>query len=152
MLDCTFGGGNHSVGLLRRHKNLRILGVDMDSKVMNQCKEKYADLIKEKRLALEHSNYVNAPYLDVKSSFNKRIGIKDRYDLVLLDLGFSSYQLEDVSRGFSYIGRDEQPLDMRFDSEKLSTEVSTASDIINQATEIELSEIFKKFGEERFHD
>jgi 16S rRNA (cytosine1402-N4)-methyltransferase len=41
---------------------------------------------------------------------------------------------------------------MRFDSEKLNSEVSSASDIINHATEIELSEIFKKFGEERFHD
>jgi 16S rRNA C1402 N4-methylase RsmH len=66
MLDGTFGGGNHSVGLLKKHKNLRILGVDMDSKVLNQCKDKYSDIIKEKRLALEHSNYVNAPYIDVK--------------------------------------------------------------------------------------
>ncbi len=78
--------------------------------------------------------------------------MRDRYDMVLLDLGFSSYQLEDPERGFSYIGSDDQPLDMRFDSEKSSAEVSTASDIINHTTEIELSEIFKKFGEERFHD
>jgi len=91
MLDCTFGGGNHSVGLLKKYKNLRILGVDMDSKVLNLCKEKYADLIKDKRLALEHSNYVNAPYIDARQAFNKRIGVRDRYDLVLLDLGFSSY-------------------------------------------------------------
>ena len=152
MLDCTFGGGNHSVGLLKRHKNLRVLGVDMDSKVLGQCRESYSDLIKDKRLALEHSNFVNAPYIDARQAFNKRIGLKDRYDLVLLDLGFSSYQLEDDTRGFSYIRSDDQPLDMRFDSEKDSAEVSTASEIVNHATEIELSEIFKKFGEERFHD
>jgi len=63
-------------------------------------------LIKDKRLALEHSNFVNAPYLDPRQAFNKRIGVKDRYDIVLLDLGFSSYQLEDPERGFSYIGLD----------------------------------------------
>ena len=63
----------------------------MDSKVLGQCSERYSDLIKEKRLALEHSNYVNAPYIDGRQAFNKRIGVKDRYDLVLLDLGFSSY-------------------------------------------------------------
>ena len=48
---------------------------------------------------------------------------------------------------------DDQPLEMRFDSEKRSSgDVSTASEIVNHATEIELSEFFKKFGEERFHD
>jgi 16S rRNA (cytosine1402-N4)-methyltransferase len=88
----------------------------------------------------------------VRQAFNKRIGVKDRYDLVLLDLGFSSYQLEDDTRGFSYMRSDDQPLDMRFDSEKGSAEVSTAGEIVNHATEIELSEIFKKFGEERFHE
>jgi len=49
----------------------------------------------------------------------------------LLDLGFSSYQLEDSERGFSYIGSDEQPLDMRFDSERNRADQSTAFDIIN---------------------
>ena len=58
--------------------------------------------------------------------------------------------MEDVERGFSYIGVDTQPLDMRFDPSKPDS--TTASDIINHATEIELSEIFQKFGEERFHD
>ena len=81
-------------------------------------------MITSKRLALEHTNYVHASSIDPKGAFKKRFGIKDRYDLALLDLGFSSYQLEASDRGFSYIGPDEQPLDMRFDSERDSSEQS----------------------------
>jgi 16S rRNA (cytosine1402-N4)-methyltransferase len=153
MLDCTFGGGNHSIPLLRQHKNLRVLGVDLDSKVLEQCRDQYEEeFIDSKRLALEHSNYVHVPHIDVKGAFRKKIGIKDKWDIAILDLGFSSYQLEDPTRGFSYIGADDQPLDMRYDSEKDKEQQSQAFDILNNATELELSEIFKKFGEERFHD
>ena len=64
MADCTFGGGNHSVPLLRKHKDLRVLGLDLDQKVLSECKKQYQDLIKEKRLALEHSNFVNLQAID----------------------------------------------------------------------------------------
>ena len=101
---------------------------------------------------MEHSNFVHASSIDPKSAFKKRIGVKEKFDIALLDLGFSSYQLESRDRGFSYIGPDDQPLDMRFDSERDTQEQALASDIINHSSEMELSEIFKKFGEERFHD
>lgn len=152
MLDCTFGGGNHSYQLLQAHPRLRVVGLDLDSRVMDKCREHYSHLIVAKRLALEHSNFVHAGSLDPRALFNKRIGIKERYDIALMDLGFSSYQLEARDRGFSYIGPDEQPLCMRFDSEQESGEYASAADIINNTSELELSEIFKKFGEERFHD
>ena len=153
MLDCTFGGGNHSALLLRLWQTrLRVLGLDLDSKVLDQCREVYNnEFIKTKRLALEHTNYVNAEFVDVKAAFKKKIGVKQKFDLALLDLGFSSYQLEDAARGFSYIGPDEQPLDMRYDSQRDSAELCTAKDIINNSSELELDEIFKKFGDERFH-
>ena len=100
---------------------------------------------------MEHSNYVNIPHIEVKEAFNRKIGISQQHDIALLDLGFSSYQLEDPDRGFSYIGNDDQPLDMRYDSERDRGEQSTAFDIINNTQEMELNEIFKKFGDERFH-
>lgn len=151
LVDGTFGGGNHSVPLLTKHPNLRVLGTDLDSKVMENCREQYAGLIKEKRLALEHSNYINIPLINTKEAFGKRIGVNQLHDIALLDLGFSSYQLEDEARGFSYIGNDDQPLDMRFDSERDRSEQSTAFEIINNSQEMELNEIFKRFGDERFH-
>jgi len=74
---------------------------------MDKCREQYAELIASKRLALEHSNFVHASSIDTKSAFKKKIGIKDKFDIALLDLGFSSYQLESTDRGFSYIGPDD---------------------------------------------
>ena len=57
--------------------------------------------------------------MDVKEAFGgRKLLIRDKFDIVLLDLGFSSFQLEDSNRGFSYIGADDQLLDMRFDSER----------------------------------
>jgi 16S rRNA (cytosine1402-N4)-methyltransferase len=107
MLDCTFGGGNHSVPLLKKHKSLRVLGTDLDSRVLEACKNSYADFIKAKRLALEHSNFVHVSAIDPRQSFGKKLGVSQKHDIVLLDLGFSSYQLEDPERGFSYMGSDE---------------------------------------------
>lgn len=75
MVDCTFGGGNHSVPLLKQNPNLKVLGVDLDNKVLDKCREQYSDLIKERRLALEHTNYVNVPNLDMRQAFNRRVGV-----------------------------------------------------------------------------
>ena len=64
-------------------------------------------MITAKRLALAHSNYVNIPSLDKKELFKRKVGVKDKFDIALVDLGFSSYQLADEERGFSYMGPDE---------------------------------------------
>jgi 16S rRNA C1402 N4-methylase RsmH len=64
LVDGTFGGGGHSVGLLRKHPdNLRVLGIDLDTKVLDRCRQEYGELIADRRLALEHSNYVNIPHI-----------------------------------------------------------------------------------------
>jgi 16S rRNA (cytosine1402-N4)-methyltransferase len=91
MVDCTFGGGNHSVPLLQKHPSLKILGVDLDQKTIDACKDKYASLLKERRLAILHSNYVNIGAIDAREAFGRKVGIKPKYDIALLDLGFSSY-------------------------------------------------------------
>mmetsp|Transcript_6821 Transcript_6821/g.11506 ORF Transcript_6821/g.11506 Transcript_6821/m.11506 type:complete len:86 (+) Transcript_6821:469-726(+) len=64
-----------------------------------------------------------------------------------MDLGFSSYQLHDEDRGFSYMS-DEQLLDMRYDRSVVDT--STAHDIVNHSTVFDLNQIFKRFGDERY--
>ena len=131
MFDGTFGGGGHSIRLLERHNNLKILGTDLDEPILEQCKYEYADLIKKKRLALHHCNFVNIPAIDLKAAFNRKITVKERFDLGLLDLGFSNFQLNDDDRGFSYLPENaDQSLDMRFDS-SYDSQYVTASDIIN---------------------
>ena len=69
----------------------------------------------------------------------------EKIDGVLLDLGFSSFQIDEASRGFSFL--NEGPLDMRMNSEE---ETWTAADYVNQASEEELKKIFQNYGEERF--
>ncbi len=58
MVDCTFGGGGHSIKLINQNPlNLRILGIDLDQNVINQSKINFENLIKRNRLALIHSNF-----------------------------------------------------------------------------------------------
>lgn len=150
MFDGTFGGGGHSIPLLEAHRNLKILGTDLDESLLAQCKLEYAPFVKQRRLALEHFNFVNIPIIDLKKAFQRKITVKETFDIGLLDLGFSNFQLMDEERGFSYLPeRDDAGLDMRFDSSPDSPLV-TASDIVNGNSELELQQIFKKFGDERF--
>ena len=88
---------------------------------------------------------MNLPRVDIAKAFNRKTSTKSKFDIALLDLGFSSYQLED-DRGFSYMSED-QRLDMRYDTS--SEDSSTAHDILNNSTEFDLAQIFKKFGEEK---
>ena len=140
MVDCTFGGGGHSIKLLSEHpKNLKILGTDLDESMIEHCSNEYEQLIRKKKLALVHSNYANLPLINLNHSFNLKSAVKKKFDIALLDLGFSSYQLEDENRGFSYLHED-QDLDMRYDCS--DNDSSTAPDIINNLTLFDLKEIF----------
>ena len=92
MVDCTFGGGSHSKILLDDHpKKLKILGLDLDPSTLEQCSYEYHDLIKKKKLALQHSNFVNLPQIDVAKAFGRKATTKAKFDMVLMDLGFSSF-------------------------------------------------------------
>ena len=91
MFDGTFGGGGHSKMLLDQHKQLKILGTDMDYHVLENCREEYQQYIKSRRLALVHTNFVNIPAINLKEVFQRKITTKERFDIGLLDLGFSSY-------------------------------------------------------------
>jgi 16S rRNA C1402 N4-methylase RsmH len=77
--------------LLDAHPNLKILGTDLDNAMVEQCSYEYLDYIKKKRLALVHSNFVHLPSISVAKAFNRKVSTKPKFDIVLLDLGFSSY-------------------------------------------------------------
>ncbi len=132
--DGTLGGGGHSEGILLRKGKL--IATDRDSEAIAEATKRF----EEKGLA---------GYTLVKSNFKRvgevldELGI-DKIDGALLDLGISSHQIDEPSRGFSY--RFDGELDMRMDS----SEGIKALDIVNDYSEKELVEILFKYGEERF--
>lgn len=134
--DGTFGSGGHTGEILRRART-RVVATDLDTAAIENAKRLDPD--SQKRLTLVHDNFKNF------SDISDRLGI-DKYDGILLDLGVSSYQLDERKRGFSYMGKDE-PLDMKMNPEGSFS----AKDIVNSYKEEEISRILKEYGEEKFH-
>ena len=128
-LDCTFGLGGHSKEILKRLNSEGTLdSIDQDRRVI-----KYAEKIKDPRFNFEYSKFSKIGEL-----FSKR-----KFDGILFDLGVSSLQLDDASRGFSF--QKNGKLDMRMDqNDKIS-----AFEWINKANEKEIADIFYSLGEER---
>ena len=95
MLDCTFGGGGHPIKLLQeaaeRKDNLKILGCDLDEEVLDQCRLEFEPWINKRKLALWHGNYASVRRVNVAKIFQRKATTKPRFDIGLLDLGFSSY-------------------------------------------------------------
>lgn len=133
-VDGTLGGGGHAKALLSQFK-IRLIGIDQDLEAIFAAKKNLAEFADQ--VIFVHDNFSNLPAI-LESQ-----GI-DKVDGILLDLGVSSYQFDNPSRGFSF--QKNGPLDMRMNQE----DEKTAGDIINFYDEKELSDIFYKFGEERY--
>ncbi|NBI67821.1 16S rRNA (cytosine(1402)-N(4))-methyltransferase RsmH [Pseudoflavonifractor sp. 60] len=134
-LDGTLGRAGHSEQIVRRLTTGRLICVDRDQVALDTARERLAPWMG--RVTLVHSN------------FDRIDEILDRLSLVgvdgmLFDLGVSSPQLDDGSRGFSYLA--DAPLDMRMDR----SEGLTAGDIVNGWSQEELRRIISQFGEERY--
>lgn len=135
VVDGTTGGGGHAEKICEHlPPDGRLVCFDADAEALAES---------EKRLAryLDRVTFVHANFRDLKPEL-RRLGI-DTIDGVLLDLGVSSYQLDEGSRGFSY--RADEPLDMRMDRRQSRT----ARDIINTYAQERLADVLWKFGEER---
>lgn len=126
-VDATFGGGGHTGEILRRMPSGRLIVFDQDSDVI-------ANLPKDERLIFVNDNF---RYLKNFLRFYESIPV----DGILADLGVSSYQIDEPTKGFST--RWEGFLDMRMDKRKKLT----AAQIINEYPELELHRIFKNYGE-----
>ena len=133
--DGTLGGGGHSHEILSRAEEVRLIGIDQD-------KEANAAAIKRLEKFDGQVTYVNDNFRNVYSILDN-LGI-DEIDGMVLDLGVSSYQLDNKDRGFSYM--QDAPLDMRMNSDG----EKTAYDVLNTYSENELSDIFFRFGEEKW--
>lgn len=133
--DGTLGGGGHSEEILKRSKNCRLIGIDRDIEAINAASARlssYGDRV----------TYVNDNYANIKAILD-RLGV-DGLDGAVLDLGVSSYQLDNGDRGFSYM--KDAPLDMRMNQ----SDTKSAYDVINTYSESELCDIFFRYGEEKW--
>jgi len=128
IVDCTLGFGGHSAAILSKGAN--VIGIDQDLDALRAA---------EVRL----SEYQNIRYVQDNFANIEKI-VKEPVDGVVFDLGVSSYQIDQVLRGFSI--RGDGPLDMRMDQGK----GITAADIVNDYPQEELERIFFEYGEERF--
>lgn len=134
-IDGTLGRAGHSREIAKRLTTGRLICIDRDQAALDAAQTRLADWME--RVTLVHNNFTAIP--DVLDE----LGI-DKVDGVLLDLGVSSPQLDDPSRGFSYM--HDAPLDMRMDQ----TQPLTARTVVNDWAERDLSWIFSKYGEERY--
>jgi len=136
-IDGTLGGGGHTAAILEQSApNGRVLGIDTDEQALKRVRAQFSDFVDSGRLVLAHGNFADMGRIAGENGFTSVQG-------VLLDLGFSSDQMDDPQRGFAF-GAD-GPLDMRLDQ---SLETS-AADLVNNASEQELADIFWKYGEEK---
>ena len=134
-VDGTLGGAGHSEEIL---KNLNadglLVGIDRDEDALKSAKQRLSKY--------ENVRYVHGNHDDIKNILDEA-GI-DKVNGILLDLGVSSYQLDERNRGFSYMGNAK--LDMRMDqSQDLTAEI-----VVNEYSEEELANLIFEYGEERF--
>ncbi len=134
-VDGTLGGAGHSLEIAKRLKGGRLIGIDQDGDAIAAAGERltpYRD-----RTTIVRSNYAQM------KSVLQNLSIS-HVDGILLDLGVSSYQLDNADRGFTY--REDVPLDMRMDLRQ----EKTARDIVNTYSEKELFHIIRDYGEDKF--
>lgn len=134
-VDGTMGGGGHSSEVLARLGGTgRLIGIDQDREAVAVCRQRLGDV--------PNLTIVNDNFRNIKSILSQ-LQI-DSIDGALLDLGVSSYQIDNAARGFSYMA--DAPLDMRMDQ----TNSLDARTVVNTYSADKLSDIFFAYGEERF--
>ncbi len=131
-VDCTLGGGGHSLEIVKRLKGGRLIAIDRDRQAIAAASQRllqYRDKIE----------FVNDNFCNIKNILNGRLA-----DGIIADLGVSSYQLDTPERGFSY--HNDAPLDMRMDT----SSPFSAKELVNEYGEAELIRILRDWGEERY--
>lgn len=132
-VDCTSGGGGHSTAIAERLTSGRLIAIDRDPEAIETLKER---LGKFDCVTLVHDNFFNI------RNILDNLGV-EAVDGVLADLGVSSHQLDEPSRGFSF--HNDAPLDMR-----MSLEGMSAAQAVNTLSQNELQKIIFEYGEEKF--
>ncbi|MBR1967888.1 MAG: 16S rRNA (cytosine(1402)-N(4))-methyltransferase RsmH [Clostridia bacterium] len=135
--DGTLGGGGHSYEILKQSApNGKLVATDLDDYAISRATDRLTEF--DGRFTIVKDNFKN--FVNIKEN----LGIEG-FDGILLDLGVSSFQLDDKSRGFSYMS-DDVRLDMRMDK----SNPLTAEKVVNEYGERELKRVLTEYGEERF--
>jgi 16S rRNA (cytosine1402-N4)-methyltransferase len=135
-VDGTFGRGGHAQAILDRlNENGRLIAFDKDLAAVSHAETYFK---KDKRFCMIHDSFLTL------ESVAQQHNLLGKINGVLLDLGVSSPQLDDAERGFSF--QKDGPLDMRMNREQ----TLDAATFVNRASVAEMTDIFKRFGEERF--
>ena len=135
-VDGTLGGGGHSYEICKRlDSEGRLIGIDQDAEALEAAQKRLGEF--KDRITLVKSNYERT------GEVLRELGI-EKVDGIILDLGVSSYQLDNAERGFSY--REDAPLDMRMDREQ----TMSAKEIVNGYSQEELFRVIREYGEERY--
>jgi 16S rRNA (cytosine1402-N4)-methyltransferase len=138
VVDATIGTGGHSLSILERiMPGGKLIGIDRDEESLDIAKERL-------RGFSDACEFVYGNFMDIDNIL-ANLKVK-KVDGVLLDLGISSFQLENAERGFSF--QAEGPLDMRLDRNSYIS----AYDLVNNLNEEEISTLLWNFGEERWHN
>ncbi|MCL2376308.1 MAG: 16S rRNA (cytosine(1402)-N(4))-methyltransferase RsmH [Defluviitaleaceae bacterium] len=134
-VDATLGGAGHAIEIVKRLGNGILAGVDQDVYAIGKATQALAAYAG--KVCIVHSNFSNVEHIMAEAQISHADG-------VLMDLGVSSFQLDDGARGFSY--NHDAPLDMRMDKHL----AISAHDVVNKYDEARLSKIFRDYGEERW--
>ena len=134
-IDGTMGGGGHSLAICQKLTTGKLIAIDQDLQAHKAAKETLKQHLQ--KVTFVHDNFVNI------KSILQQLGI-DKVDGILLDIGVSSYQLDESERGFSY--QNNAALDMRMDN----TNDFSAYDVVNTYNEQQLYTIIWEYGEERW--
>ncbi len=133
VIDCTFGGGGHSLEMCKKYPGAKIIALDQDSSAFKN-KETVCKII-----------FHNENFRDIDKVLEKE-GI-EQADAIIFDLGLSSDQLENSGRGFSFLKNE--PLLMTLKTNPTSSDL-TAQDVVNAWSEKNLADIIYGYGEEKF--
>ena len=134
-VDGTLGGGGHSLEILKKlSKEGTLIGIDQDKDALKAASERLQNF--------ENVKFVHSNFYNIDSILNS-LDI-EKIDGMLMDLGVSSYQLDEGDRGFSYM--QEAPLDMRMNRENSLS----AYEVVNEYEETEIYRIIRDYGEEKF--
>jgi 16S rRNA (cytosine1402-N4)-methyltransferase len=136
VIDGTAGDGGYIREILKANSKVNVLGIDLDQTSLDKLGQRLALEGLSQNVSLVHGNYKDIKHIASEKSFLPA-------DTIILDLGFSSSQLDDEMRGLSFQAAG--PLDMRFDSSR----GKTAADVVNTYHPKELAQVFREYGEEK---